>query len=430
MLNTDKSNALYAKACELIPSGVSSSMRKNVKPTLYFDRADGAYFYDVDENRYLDYTLAWGPLIAGSNNTSINHAVREQLNKSYTLGAQHRLEIDLAGRLVSVLPGVEQITFSNTGNEAVQSAIRMARAYTGRDKIIKFEGHYHGWSNNILVSYKPSQDQLGTPAAACGGQPDEEFSHTMVLPWNDLDAAEREFAKYPGEIACLITEPILANSGSCMPEAGYLQGLIELCHRYGAVSIVDEVITGFRIAMGGAREYFGIDPDMSIYGKAIAGGFTLAAIAGKKEIFDVLRDGRTIHAGTYNGSSINLAASMGTLDVLSAHDCFERMNNHGNHIREHIESLGLANDIPLATTGVGTVFSVHFGVPQPPKSYRETLLTDMKTYDRFRMALLESGVQVLPDGRWYCGATHTEDDLAFCLKSIEKAFDDLKEVRS
>ena len=218
--------------------------------------------------------------------------------------------------MVEVLPGVDQVIFSNSGSEAVQAALRLARANTGRDKIVKFEGHYHGWLNNVLVSFHPTREQAGKRTPSVGGQPDNEYRDTLILPWNDREELEALFREKGDEIACVITEPILANSGSCMPDDGYLQKIVDLCRSSGAVSIFDEVITGFRIALGGAREYFGIHPDLSVYGKAMAGGFTMAAVGGREELFDVLRDGKTIHAGTYNGSSFNLAAALAAIGTL------------------------------------------------------------------------------------------------------------------
>jgi glutamate-1-semialdehyde 2,1-aminomutase len=421
-LQTDASQQLYDQACQVIPGGVSSSMRKNVKPLLYFDRADGPYFYDVDGNEYVDYTLAWGPLIVGSNHEAINKAVTAQLQKSYTLGAQHELEVRLATRLTDILPGVEQVLFCNTGSEAVQGAIRIARTQTGRKKIVKFEGHYHGWLNNVLVSYKPRREQLGTASAAVGGQPASEYADTLVLPWNDLDALAAVFEQHPNEIACVLTEPILANSGCCMPTDGFLSGLISLCRKHGAISVFDEVITGFRIALGGAREYFNLRPDLSVYAKAIAGGFTMAAIGGTKEIFDVIREGSTIHAGTYNGSAINLAASLATLEILSADHCYPALHAHGDALRAHIEEEARQYRMPLITAGVGSVFSMHFGLDKLPLNYTSVLDTDMALYERFRVHMLQEGVLLLPDGRWYVGTTHGPDELTRTKVAITRTF--------
>lgn len=423
MLSFEKSKQYYEQACEFLATGVSSSMRKGVDPILYFDRAEGPYYYDVDGNTFIDYTLAWGPLIVGSNHPAINKAVTEQIQKSYTLGAQHKLEIDLASKMVSVLPGVDQVIFSNTGSESVQAAFRIARAKTGRKKVVKFEGHYHGWFNNILVSYRPQENQAGTTTPTCGGQPESEYEDTLTLRWNDIDALKEAFKKYPDQIACVITEPILANSGSCMPKDGFLEAIIDVCKENGAISIFDEVITGFRIALGGAREYFGINPDLSVYAKAMAGGFTMGAVGGKREIFDVLREGKTIHAGTYNGSSFNLAAAVATIDILSAEGTYNRMHEHGYAIRKHVEALAKEYNVDLVTTGVGSVFSLHFGQSTAPEHFFETTKSDMETFAKFRKHLLQEGVQTLPDGRWYVGATHTDKELEKTESALSSSFE-------
>ncbi len=427
-MKTDRSAELFAESSQVLAMGVSSGMRVAVtSPPLFFERAEGPYYFDVDGNKLLDYTLAWGPLILGSNHPGLNAAVIEALRKSYTLGAQHPGEVELASRLIELLPGVEQVIFSNTGSEAVQAAFRLARALTGRSKILKFEGHYHGWLNNTLVSYHAPEEALGpldSPhiVPACDGQPPSEYAETLVLPWNRLDLLEKTFAEKGSEIAAVITEPILANSGSIMPRAGYLEGLIDLCRRWGALSIFDEVITGFRIALGGAREYFHLKPDLSIYAKALAGGFTLAAVGGRREVFNVLREGKTIHAGTYNGSSINLAAGIATLNILSADpSAYTRIHAHGNAIRETFEVEAKAAGLTLCTSGVGAVFTVHFGVSTPPTHYRECAATDSDLYTRFRRQMLEEGIQLLPDGRWYVGLMHTQKELALTQAAVKKS---------
>jgi glutamate-1-semialdehyde 2,1-aminomutase len=425
---TDRSAALYERACRSLANGVSSGIRKSVTPVpLYFERADGPYYYDVDGHKLLDYTLAWGPLIVGSNHPVVNARVIEQLSRSYTLGAQHEGEVLLAEQMTRILPGVEQVIFASSGTEVVQVAIRLARAFTGRDKFIKFEGHYHGWINNVLVSYRPKLDDPIATLPTCGGQPASEYSETIVLPWNDLDALSAAFAKHPGQIAAVIGEPMLANSGSCLPRDGYLAGMIQLCRKHGAVSIFDEVITGFRLALGGAREFYGLVPDLSIYGKAIAGGFTLSAVGGRRALFDALRNGKTLHGGTYNGHSVNVAAALATLEVLSQPGVYARMHQHGTAIREALEKSAARHGLKLVTTGVGTVFSAHFGLSEPPRNYRETLAADTATSNRFRAAMLGRGVQLLPEGRWYVGATHTETELALVVAAIEES---MRELRS
>lgn len=427
-MNTTRSAKLFEESSNYLALGVSSSMRKDVtSPPLFFEKAEGPYFVDVDGNRLLDYTLGWGPLILGSNHPGLNKTVVKTIQKSYTLGAQHCGELELAKLLTQILPGVEQVVFSNTGSEAIQVAIRLARATTGRSKIVKFEGHYHGWINNVLLSYHQPPETLGPLDSphilpTCGGQPPSEYTETLVYPWNRLDLLESAFAKHGTNIAAVITEPILANSGSIMPQNQFLTDLIDLCRSHGIISIFDEVITGFRIALGGAREFFKLEPDISVYAKALAGGFTLSAVAGRRKIFDVLRNGKTIHAGTYNGSSINLAASIETVKTLQADpETYTRMHTHGNEIRKTLEIEGSAAGLNLCTSGVGTIFSLHFGLAKPPTNYREFAIGDLNLYTRFRHQMLETGIQLLPDGRWYVGLTHTDKELDLVQSAIKKS---------
>lgn len=417
---------LHARSSRSLALGVSSGLRKNVGPTpLFFERADGPYYFDVDGHRLLDYTLGWGPLILGNNHPAINQAVTQQLTRAYAYGAQHRGEIELAELMVSVLPGVERVIFSNTGTEAIQAALRIARASTGRSKIVKFEGHYHGWLNNVLVSYRLKPTDPCATYPTCGGQPAAEFAETIVLPWNDADALETAFQQYPGEIAGVLTEPLLANGGCCLPQSGYLQQVVDLCHSHGAYSIFDEVITGFRLALGGAREYFGVQPDLSVYAKALAGGFTVSAVGGSATSFAALEEGRTIHAGTYNGNPINLAAAKATIETLAVPGVFERMHDHGLAIRASIDRSAAACGLSALTIGAGSVFGLHFGLAQPPQTYRDTLAADAPLLARFRDAMLRNGVQLLPDGRWYVGASHGDAELAIATLAVQHSFEEI-----
>lgn len=424
--DTAQSAAMYQRACKSLATGVSSGLRRSVTPVpLYFDRADGPYYYDVDGHELVDYTLAWGPLIVGSNHPSVNAAVARQLSRGYAFGAQHAGEAELAELMIASVPGIEQVIFSNTGTEAVQAALRLSRAFTGRSKFIKFEGHYHGWLNNVLVSYRPKGADPFITEPTCGGQPAGEFAETVTVPWNDLAALENTFAKYPGRIAAVITEPILANSGCVMPRGGFLAGVIDLCRKHGAISIFDEVITGFRLALGGAREHFALTPDLSVYGKAMAGGFAMSAVGGRAAIFEVLRDGRTIHAGTYNGNCINIAAAVATIQVLRQPGVYDRMNAHGQAIRACFEAAAKKAGRKLVTSGAGGVFGVHFGVDKAPEDYRQATQTDMSTYTVLRANLLNRGIHLLPDGRWYISAVHTDKELAKTTAAIQAAVAEL-----
>lgn len=422
MLKLEQSELLFERACQSLATGVSTSFRTNVTtPPMYVDRAEGPYFHDVDGNKLIDYGLAWGPLIVGNNHPVLTQAITDQMARGYTYGTQHRGEIELAELMISVIPGAERVIISNTGSEAVQASLRLARAFTGRDKFIKFEGHYHGWQNNVLVSNHPTPVQFGTTISDCGGQPSAEYSLTVTSPWNDLDALAKVFQQHEGQIAAVIGEPIACNGGSCMPEPGFLKGLIELCHKNGALCIFDEVITGFRVALGGAREYFGLVPDLSIYAKAMAGGFSISAVAGRKDVFDTLLDGRTNHFGTYNGNPISVAASIATIKILSEPGVFDQMHAHGYAIREAIEMAAKENDKALITTGTGTAFHVHFGLETAPKSYRDVIRADRTTGDRFRVNMLQRGIYNLPGGRWYVGATHSDTELDRVVAAVKES---------
>lgn len=419
---TTKSERLFDTACQVIANGVTSGIRRHAtSPPLYFERADGPYFWDVDGHRLLDYTLGWGPLIVSSNHPRVNDAVTAQLGRGYAFGAQHELEIRVARQIVTMVPGVEQVIFTNSGSEAIQAALRIARAKTGRNKIVKFEGHYHGWMNNILVSYRPPLDQPIAPQPVCGGQPTNEFADTLVLPWNDLAALYNLFERSGESIAAVIAEPLLANSGCLEPQPGFLRAVVDDCRKYGAVSIFDEIITGFRLAPGGAREFYDVAPDLSVYAKAIAGGFPLSAVAGRAEVFDVLRDGRTIHVGTYNGNPVVLAAASAVLELLAEPGVFDRMHAHGHAIRRTIEAEAAATGAQLVTCGAGTVFGVHWNISQSPRNYREWARADMAAHRRFQAAMLEHGVLLLPDGRWYVGAAHDDAALEIALSAIRQS---------
>jgi glutamate-1-semialdehyde 2,1-aminomutase len=302
---TRRSAALHAESQRYLPLGVSSQFRRGVSDVpRFYTHANGPWHYDADGNKMLDYGLAFGPLILGSNHPAINKAVTEKVTQMYAIGAGHEDEVKLAKKLCEVIPGAENVLLSNTGSEAVQTAIKLARATTGRSKFVKFEGHYHGWFNNVLVSVHQPAEAMGPESGLlptipdAGGNVAAEHADVLTLPWNRLDLLSALLEERGHEIAAVITEPINANSGNIEPVEGFLQGLVSLCKTHGVVSIFDEVITGFRLALGGAREYFGVTPDLSTYAKALAGGFTLSAVVGAKHVFDCLRDGRTSHSGT------------------------------------------------------------------------------------------------------------------------------------
>lgn len=292
-----RSRNLLARAERTIPGGVNSNVRRSDKPfPLYYERGEGPYIYDADGNRFIDYVLGRGPLILGHSYPEVIEAACRQLGRGQIYAAQHELEIELAERIVEAIPSAEQVRLGISGSEAVHAALRLARAFTGRETVVKFEGHYHGWFDNILYSLSPDKSRAGTATQPNAlpeslGQFSSEMSRVAVLPWNDIDALQRYVEGRPHEIAAIITEPIMCNTGVILPKPGYLQALREICTRYGIVLIFDEVITGFRVSLSGAQGSYGIKPDISIFGKAIANGLPLSCIAGRADIFSLIAKG-------------------------------------------------------------------------------------------------------------------------------------------
>jgi len=422
-----RSAQLFQKSQRHLAGGVSSMLRASSKPLpLFFKSYSGTKLVDVDGNRYLDFTLAWGPLILGSSHPAVTRAVQNQIRQFQCLGAQHELEIEVAEKICQMVPCSERVAYSSTGSEAVQLALRLARAATGRPKIVKFEGHYHGWMDNILLGYHPQPPLQTAPQAelTTEGQSPAILGDVVVLPWNDAPGLEACLRERSHEIAGIITEPILCNSSCLMPLPGYLQALRKLATRYGVVLIFDEVITGFRVAPGGAQSLFGVVPDLAIFGKAVAGGFPLSVVVGKKEFMDLIPQKRVTHAGTFNGNPVSLAAARATLGVLNARGGapLKSARKLGERLIAGIGRLAEEGEIPLLINGVGTAFHLSFTVRSEMRNYRDTLDADTQKRDAFLEAMLQEGVYLLSDGRWYVSAAHTQADIELALKAVRKAF--------
>jgi glutamate-1-semialdehyde 2,1-aminomutase len=413
---------LFLESQKYLAGGVSSGMRAAAKPLpLFFSSAAGSHLRDVDGNDYIDYTLAWGPLILGHSHPAIVAGVGAQLKICQLLGAQHELEIQVASKICDLVPGAERVIFSNSGTEAVQVALRLARSFTGRRKIIRFEGHYHGWMGNIQTGYRPSPN---LPVAQPGGNGIPAVEDIVVLPWNDLHAVEAVLQTRAEEIAGVITEPILCNTHSLMPGAGYLQGLRELTQRYGVVLIFDEVITGFRVALGGAQALFAVTPDLTIMGKAVAGGFPLSVVGGRLDILDLVAQQKVPHAGTFNGNPISLAAARATLETLQAEQgrALEQVRQNGERLMQGIGNSAQAAGVPILINGIGSCFHVAFSRRSEMRNYRDTLDSDLAARDEFLLAMLAAGVYLIPDGRWYVSVAHTEKDITQTLDIVHKVF--------
>lgn len=413
-----------------LTAGVSSLVRAGSRPPLFFRSAAGSHLTDVDGNTYVDYTLAWGPLILGHSHPAVIRSVRRQLGKFQTLGAQHQLEIDVSRKICEMVPCADLVTFSSSGSEPVQMALRLARAYTGRQKFIKFEGHYHGWHDNVLISFHSDPDSHSPyePVPGSEGQSKSALNDVRILPWNDLKEAEALIQEHHAEIAAIIMEPVLCNSSCLMPRPGYLEGVRELATRYGIVLIFDEVITGFRVAPGGAQDLLGVTPDLATFGKAVAAGFPLSVIAGKKDIMGLIAEKRVLHGGTFNGNPVSLAAAYPCLETLSAGrgSVLKQVRARGEALINGITNLAKEAAIPLLVNGVGAVFHLSFTTRQSMYTYRDTLDCNIQARDRFIDGMLQCGVYLLPDGRWYVSAAHSEADIERSLKCVRTVFAKLK----
>jgi glutamate-1-semialdehyde 2,1-aminomutase len=429
----DHSIRAFQKAQAHLAGGVSSIMRAAAKPVpLFFRSGSGAVLIDLDGHRYIDYALGWGPLILGHSHPAVLRAVRSQLQKFQHLGAQHKLEAQVAQKICQMVPSAEVVAFSNTGSEAVQLALRLARASTGKQKFIKFEGHYHGWIDNVLLSYHSPRDieSKGKAVPGSEGQSLSGFEDVCILPWNDFDALERAVGEQSDHIAAIVTEPILCNSSCLMPCGDYLQKMRQLADRFGIVLIFDEVITGFRVAPGGAQELFGIKPDVTVLGKALGSGFPLSAVAGNKAIMDLIAQRRVVHAGTFNGNPISLAAAAATLEILSAHAgrLLKKIRERGEQLKSGISKVAREQGIPCLINGVGSAFHLSFTSRSSMHNYRDTLDADNALRDRFIESMLGFGIYLIPDGRWYVSAALTPAHVKTTLDAVGKSFKKLKAI--
>jgi glutamate-1-semialdehyde 2,1-aminomutase len=419
----------FERARRTLAGGVSSSFRSAQRPTpLYFSHGDGARIVDVDGQEYVDYVLGWGPLILGHSPPAVVEAVRARAARAQTFGAQHELEFLVAEAIARVVPGVERVCFSTTGTEAVQVALRLARAFTGRQRVIKFEGHYHGWVDGVYAGFRDAPGSEG-PRPATAGQSRHALEDLIVLPWNDLEAVDRALAAHRDDVAAIIMEPVLANSGMIAPRPGYLEGVRGLCDRHGVVLIFDEVITGFRVALGGARELYGVLPDLSVYGKALAGGFPVSAVAGRAAVMDLVGT-RVAHAGTMNGHPVALAAALATLTELERGGgrALARVAALGDDLQRALRATFAAHGVPALVQGLGSVFWTFLTDRPGIGDYRAFHAHDGARNARLAELLADEGVLVMESGRWYVSTAHTSADLDQTLEALERALDACESV--
>jgi glutamate-1-semialdehyde 2,1-aminomutase len=425
---TFKKSAEYLeRSRRSLAGGVSSPFRAKAPIPLFIRDAQGSRLTDVDGNEFIDYGLAWGPLILGHRHPKLVATLRKQAERPHVYGAQHELEFQLAELIQSIVPCAERVAFTSSGSEAVQIVLRLARAATGRNLILKFEGHYHGWMDSVLLSYKPRRGELeaspfSAPILGTRGQVSNAVDNLLVIPWNDVSLLEEVFEQHGSEIAGVISEPVLCNSGCVVPEEGYLAAMASVARKHGALVIFDEVITGFRRAPGGAQSYYGVTPDLATLGKAIGGGLALSAIAGRKDILELMFSGGVSFGGTFNGNPLSLSAGLTTIHELIQNDgeLLRRANETGDALMQGLRQVGQRHGLPLRVSGFGAAFALHFNPRPALKDYRDTLEDDGALLAEFLLESCRQGIHLLPDGRFYVSTVHTKEDVEETIAAIDR----------
>ncbi|MFD0959250.1 aspartate aminotransferase family protein [Paenibacillus chungangensis] len=429
----EKSKAKYEESKRYLAGGVASSLRTAMKPVpLFAQSGKGSKVVDVDGNSYIDYLLAYGPLILGHANPALTDALHEAMQKGITFGLQHEGEIEAAKRLTELLPCAEKAVLSGSGTEAVMLALRLARAYTGRRKVVRFHGHYHGWSDSIFTAF-PSADMRASAAAAggdsgvqpgTGGQSELSLQDVILLPWNDSDALLEALESHGDEIAAVISEPIMCNSGCIAPRPGYLELVRAETERRGIVFIMDEVITGFRLGLGGAHGRFGIQPDLVTIGKAMGSGIAVSGVAGSAKLMKLIEDGTVSHLGTLNGNGVATAAVLATIAELSKNEgaAYNVMEDTTQGLVTGLRALlkkhGKSGIINHAG---GPVFHFMFTEEEAVEDFASFNKRDSAAYSRFAEEMLAEGVLVRPNGLWYVSAVHSAEDVEATLQAADAA---------
>lgn len=421
-----KSEQLFEKAQKVIPGGVNSPVRafKGVGGTpVFIEKAEGAYIIDSDGKRYIDYVGSWGPMVLGHNHPAIIDAVLKAVPNGLSFGAPTESEITLAELVCKLVPSIELVRMVSSGTEATMSAIRLARGYTGRDKIIKFEGCYHGHSDSLLVKAGSGALTLGQPSGP--GVPADFAKHTITCIYNDLDSVKQAFEQYPTEIACLIVEPVAGNMNCVPPKEGFLQGLRELCDQYGTVFIIDEVMTGFRVSLGGAQAYYGVKPDLTTLGKIIGGGMPVGAFGGKREIMEAIAPtGPVYQAGTLSGNPIAMAAGLACLTELSKAGNEEKLAEKTKTLAEGFKALAAKHKVPFVVQYVGGMFGLFFTEQTEVTSFQEVMKCDAEKFNRFFHLMLEQGIYLAPSAfeAGFMSLAHSDADIEATLQAADKAF--------
>ena len=424
-MKRDRSKELLAAAAQVIPGGVNSPVRAyravgGEPPSIA--RGDGAILWDAHDNRYVDYVLSWGPLILGHAHPAVIAALSEATARGTSYGAPTALETELAQTVIDMVPGVEMVRFVNSGTEATMTALRLARAYTGRPKIVKFEGRYHGHADMLLVQAGSGVATLGLPDSP--GVPAGATQDTLTAPFNDLASVERLFERYPQEIAAVIVEPVAGNMGVVPPVDGFLAGLRDLTQAHGALLVFDEVMTGFRVALGGAQELYGIDPDLTTLGKVIGGGLPVGCYAGKRAIMETVAPvGPMYQAGTLSGNPLAMTAGLVTLQELRKPGVFAEIVAQTERLCRGIGQAAEEAGVPVHQTQVGTMFCTYF-TDKPVTDYASARLSDTAAFGRFFGAMLEKGIYLAPSQSeaGFTSTAHTPEVVDTTIAAAQYAF--------
>lgn len=421
-----RSETLFSQAQKTIPGGVNSPVRafRAVGGTpVFIDRAEGPYIFDADDKRYVDYVLSWGPMILGHSHPDIIAAVESKLKKGLSFGAPTEIEIQLAEKICNIMPNMDMVRMVNSGTEATMSAIRLARGVTGRDKIIKFEGCYHGHSDSLLIKAGSGALTMGVPSSP--GVPASLADHTITLTYNDSAGVEQAFAEIGDQVACIIVEPVAGNMNCIPPLPGFLETLREQCSKAGALLIMDEVMTGFRLGLTGAQGYYGIEADITTLGKVIGGGMPVGAFGGKREIMaQIAPTGPVYQAGTLSGNPIAMAAGIAQLDAISQEGFYPALFAKTDQLVEGLQAAADKAGIALTTNHVGSMFGLFFTEEKHITNYQQVMACDNDRFNRFFHGMLNEGVYLAPASyeAGFLSIAHSEQDIAFTIAAAEKVF--------
>lgn len=420
------SQQLFERASKHIPGGVNSPVRafKAVGGTpVFIERSEGACIFDSEGKRYIDYVLSWGPMLMGHNHPAVREAVVRQSEKGLSFGAPTELETQLADRICNIMPNMDMVRMVNSGTEATMSAIRLARGYTGRDTIVKFEGCYHGHSDSLLVKAGSGALTLGVPSSP--GVPAALADHTMTLTFNDPEGVRAAFAEHGDKIACVIVEPVAGNMSCIPPSPGFLETLREVCDNSGAVLIMDEVMTGFRFGLQGAQGFYGIEADLTALGKVIGGGMPVGAFGGKREIMEQIAPlGPVYQAGTLAGNPIAMAAGLATLEVISAEGFYEPVFKRTEQLCAGLREAANENGVAFTTNSAGTMFGGFFTESSKIENYAQVMACDTERFNRFFHMMLKAGIYLAPASyeAGFLSSAHTDADIEATVDAARSAF--------